>query len=98
MITKAGAYVGKFSSKYTLVVNTKLLSHYGRGYKPLKAVNTCHYTDRILSGRHVFISRNVPQSVVSLFLTYKSQLLQGFENISPKTNNLFNSRKLRVFR
>ena len=76
MITKAGADVGKLSSKYTSVVNTTLLSHYDRGYEPLKAVNTCHYTARIrqlhciLSGRHIFISRDVPQSVVSLFLTY----------------------------
>ena len=72
-ITKAGADVGKLSSKYILVVNTTLLSHYDRGYKHLKAVNTCPFTARIrqlhciLSGRHIFISRDVPQSVVSLF-------------------------------
>ena len=33
--------------QYILVVNTTLLSHYDRGYKPLKAVNTCPYTARV---------------------------------------------------
>jgi hypothetical protein len=36
MITKAGADVGKLSSKYILVGNATLLSHYDRGYKPLR--------------------------------------------------------------
>jgi hypothetical protein len=73
MITRAGTDVGKLSCKYSyrLVVNTTLLSHYNRGYKPLKAVNTCPYTAGIrklrctLSGRHIFVSRDVPQSPVS---------------------------------
>jgi hypothetical protein len=52
-----------------------ILSHYDGGYKPLKADNTCPYTGGIrqlhciLSGRHIFISRDVPQSAFSQFLT-----------------------------